>query len=586
MNRHSAPAFALRPTWLTTCLLGWLLLACILGTASAQAGTRLELTELPERADIGPWLDIMAAPDDSLSPGELLARSNGAMGQPHLDWQRNTQPGIAIGLSSQTWWLRLQVDNAGPGEFRVLELSRATLGAVGLYSRNPHGRWVWRETGAQAQTPRGDVETPGYAFKLWLPAGESDHLIRLKSSYAINSPVLLSRENATLRQSQNGAGWYGWALGVLTGMMLTLILVRPRHVSLGLVYSFALIQCTLALYALADRGVLGSWWIALPGVQHGLLQLSILLLQMSYVWFTLVFLRERKSLTEFWHTTLLILLGIQATALMLSIVVNRQEAIALLALLPVLSALVVTVACVAPMRQQVAGAALLFWASLVLLLSRMLLALSLTPLLPIPAEPYQWMLGLHLLHSAVLLRAIYQRPPHPVHARTSPTGPQQPVRPAQPARQTSPPGNSPGELRLPLRVLVVEDNTWVQQVIVGLLRKQGVETLTAVTGMEALRMLEQETLDLVLMDCDLPELDGLSATQVWRQRERELKRRPLPILAVTAHVSDLQRQQALDAGMDDFLAKPVDMRTLRDAMIFWTHRTNPQATESGPRDVT
>lgn len=586
MNRPITPAPLPRPTALTTCLLGLLLLVCSIRVTPVQAGVRLELTQLPERADIGQWLDIVSAPDDSLSPGELLASDNSLPGSARIDWQANGQPGIAIGLSGQTWWLRLRVHNAGPGEFRVLELSRATLGAVGLFSRNPHGRWTWRETGAQAQTPRGDVDAPGYAFKLWLPAGDSEYLIRLKSSYAINSPILLSRENATLRQSQNSAGWYGWALGMLSGMMLTLVLVRPRHVSASLAYSFVLIEGTLTLFALADRGVLGSWWVALPGVQHGLLQLSILLLQMSYVWFTLVFLRERKSLTEFWHTALLILLGLQATALMLSIVVNRQEAIALLALLPVLSALVVTAAAMAPMRNRVAGAALLFWAGVALMLSRLLLALSLTPLLPIPAEPYQWLLGFHILHSAMLLRAIYQRPPHAVHARASQTRVQEPSRHVTPARHALRPETSAGELQLPLRVLVVEDNTWVQQVIVGLLRKQGVEALTAVTGMEALRVLEQETLDLVLMDCDLPELDGLSATQVWRQRERELKRKPLPILAVTAHVSELQRQQALDAGMNDFLAKPVDMRTLRDAMIFWTTQAGPQAADKGPRDVT
>lgn len=571
------------PAAATLCCL--LALCCLTLPPLTHAQHRLELTELPDRAAIGQWLDIASTEDDSLVPGELLGHDRDAPDSP-VNWQKNPSNGIAVGLSSKTWWLRLPVHNAGPGEFRILELSRATLGSIGLYSRQPDGRWDWRETGAQSLIPRGDIEAPGYAFKVWLPTGNSEHLIRLRSSHSLRTPILLSSENATLRHAQNSAGWYGAALGLLFGMMLTLLLIRPHHVGLRQAVSFAVIQITLILFAMADRGVLGSWWFALPGVQHGILQLSILLLQMSYVWFTLVFLQERKALTEFWHTTLLILLGLQAATLMLSIVVTRHEAIALLAVLPILSALVVTIASIVPMRNGVAGAAPLFWSGIALLLSRLLLALSLTPILPLATEPYQWLLGFHILHSSLLLWALHQRPQETVAAHVSMTSAATAAPAAAPPQPAPRPENVSGELRLPLRVLVVEDNSWVQQVIIGLLRKQGVETLTAVNGIEALLLLEQEPLDLVLMDCDLPELDGLSATQVWRQRERELKRKPLPILAVTAHVSESQRQQALDAGMNDFLAKPVDMRTLRDAMIFWTARPDAQASDKGPRDVT
>lgn len=580
MNRRPDLLALLRPAP-NSLLFVLAVLACLL-LAPARAAT-LELTQLPERATIGSWLDMAATSDDNLSPGELL---NGYLPAGNVSWQRNDRDDIALGLSSRIWWLRLRVHNGGAGQFRVLELSRATLGSVGLYSRMPGGRWSWRETGAQAASPRGDVEAPGYAFKLWLPAGNSEHLIRLKSSYAIHSPILLSSENATLREAQNGAGWFGFALGVLAGMLLVLPLLRPAHVSSRLSIAFCTIQAALILFALADRGVLGAWWVALPGVQHGLLQLSILLLQMAYVWFTMLFLLERKALSEAWHNALMTLLGVQATMLMLSVVITRQEVIAVLALLPVLSALVVTGACLAPMRARVAGASLLFAAGAALLLTRMALALNLTPLLPLPLEPYQWLLGFHILHGGLLLCALHQRP-LPVSAQATSTD-KRPAPAPTPLPTPRPAVEAGGdELRLPLRVLVVEDNTWVQQVIVGLLRKQGVETITAITGMEALTVLEREKLDLVLMDCDLPELDGLSATQVWRQRERELRRPPLPILAVTAHVSELQRQQALDAGMNDFLAKPVDMRTLRDAMIYWTAPERPaQATDKGPSDVT
>lgn len=557
------------------------------GTVHAHATPTLQLTELPERAAIGQWLELAPTHDDSLTAGELI--NDGDLLPPTLNWRRNMREDIALGLSGSIWWLRLNVHNAGPGQFRVLELSRATLGSIGIYSRSASGRWTWREAGAQAASARGDVETPGYGFRLWLPPGNSEHLIRLRSTHALNTPVLLSSENAALRQNQNSAGWFGWALGMLTGTIVALLLLRPRWLSLRLATAFILMQALMILFAMADRGVLGSWWIALPGVQHGLLQLSSLLLQMSYVWLMLIFLHERQALSEEWHSALLALLAVHATLLMLGIVITRHEIFVVLAMLPIVSAGLLAAACRQAMRQRKPGATSLFVASLALLCSHLLLAMSLTPLLPLALEPYQWLLGFHMIYSALVLTAICSQSEPP--ATCAPAAIRPPVSPPAPARPALTPRPSPDHdsdtLRLPMRVLVVEDNTWVQQVIVGLLRKQGVETITAVTGMEALTLLERETLDLVLMDCDLPELDGLSATQVWRQRERELGRQPLPILAVTAHVSPMQRQQALDAGMDDFLAKPVDMRTLREAMIYWSRpRQQAQGADSGPSEET
>ena len=564
-------------------LLAALLLTLLCGLSSAASAGGLELTSLPERADVGRWLLLTSTRDDNLTPGDLLN------GGPTPSWQRNMHDGVALGLSGRVWWLKLQVHNAGPGQFRVLELTRATLGSVGLYSRSAGGRWSWREAGTQTASPRGDIEAPGYAFRLWLPPGNSEHLIRLASSYPLNTAVLLSSENATLRQAQNSAGWYGWAMGMLGGMALALLLLRPRHVSLRLAMAFVIIQGAMALFALADRGVLGLWWMALPGVQHGLQLLGGLLLQMSHVWFMLLFLHERKALGEGWHNALMALLGVQATLLMLGIVITRPEVHVVLAVLPIASGLLLTLASLHAIRQGIAGARPLLVSSLALLLTYLLLATGLMSALPLLTAPYQWLLGLHIVQGALLLHAMRCGAPAAATASAADTtgAPADPVstppRAARPAAAMA----AGASLRLPLRVLVVEDNDWVRQVIVGLLSKQGVETITAGTGMEALALLERETLDLVLMDCDLPELDGLSATQVWRQRERDLGRMPLPILAVTAHVSEFQRQQALEAGMNDFLAKPVDMRTLRETMIQWTSQARPdQATDRGPGEDT
>lgn len=567
----------------SACLLAWLLLLVSLPLSAA-----VDISQQPERFDAGRWLELL--PDDE--PGLPLSELLKPAGQAH-GWLKNSSDGIAIGFSDQIWWLRLHVVNPDQGEFRVLELSRASLGKVGLYSRDQSGRWVWRETGAQAMDLRGDVDAPGYAFRLWLPKGQSTHLIRLASTYPLRTPFIISTDNETLRQAQNSAGLFGGGIGMLAGLMLAALLLWPRHLGSGVITGFILIQLAMILYALADRGVLGVWWLSIPGVQHGVLQLAIMLQQMSFVWFTLVFLSERKAIDSFWQTTLLSLLGLQAVALMITIVIPRHEAVAILPMLTVLSSLLTAMACRPPLEKRMPGAGILFSAAILLTVSRLALAGTLGPANTMIIEPYQWLLAFHVFHSSLLLLAMNRVARVPMATNDSLRG-----RIGLPEKRTGkgkgkirtlrePPRREVAEreLQLPMTVLVVEDNAWVQQVIVGLLRKQGVDTVTAENGMEALALLEGEhKLDLVLMDCDLPVLDGLSATQVWRQRERELGLPHMPILAVTAHVSETQRQQALDAGMDDFLAKPVDMRKLREALIYW--RDNAQGSDSGPRDVT
>jgi CheY-like chemotaxis protein len=123
-----------------------------------------------------------------------------------------------------------------------------------------------------------------------------------------------------------------------------------------------------------------------------------------------------------------------------------------------------------------------------------------------------------------------------------------------------------------LRVLVVEDNPVNRRVAELLLRRHGVEVLCATNGREALTMLEAQEVDLVLMDCQMPEMDGFEATRALRQRERASRR--LPIIALTASAFPEERQQCLDSGMDDLLLKPLDVRQL-SAML--ARRLRPPA---------
>jgi two-component system, sensor histidine kinase and response regulator len=114
-----------------------------------------------------------------------------------------------------------------------------------------------------------------------------------------------------------------------------------------------------------------------------------------------------------------------------------------------------------------------------------------------------------------------------------------------------------GPAARPLRILLAEDNVVNQRVAVGLLRKRGHETVVAGTGVEALAALERQTFDVVLMDLQMPEMGGLEATAMIRQREAGTDRH-MRIVAMTAHAMTGDRELCLAAGMDAYLSKPID----------------------------
>jgi PAS domain S-box-containing protein len=118
-----------------------------------------------------------------------------------------------------------------------------------------------------------------------------------------------------------------------------------------------------------------------------------------------------------------------------------------------------------------------------------------------------------------------------------------------------------------MRVLLAEDNLVNQRVAKAVLNKLGLDPVLAVNGLEAVEASAREAFDLILMDCQMPEMDGYQATRAIRTREAGGRR--VAILAMTANAMAGDRERCLEAGMDDYLAKPIAIRDLKDALQRW-----------------
>jgi signal transduction histidine kinase/ActR/RegA family two-component response regulator len=119
------------------------------------------------------------------------------------------------------------------------------------------------------------------------------------------------------------------------------------------------------------------------------------------------------------------------------------------------------------------------------------------------------------------------------------------------------------------RVLLVEDNFVNQRVAVYMLAKLGHSVDVARHGREAIDMLSQSAYDLVLMDCQMPEMDGFEATRLIRDPASTVLDHQIPVVAMTANAYPEDRARAIAAGMNDFLAKPVDRSVLADMIEKW-----------------
>jgi len=138
---------------------------------------------------------------------------------------------------------------------------------------------------------------------------------------------------------------------------------------------------------------------------------------------------------------------------------------------------------------------------------------------------------------------------------------------------------SPATLEVPedFRILVAEDNSISTKVIRGMLGKLNLKPDTASNGEEALNAMKTQRYDLVLMDCEMPVMDGFSATEQLRAWEIAERRPRTPVVALTAHILSEHKERARQAGMDGHMAKPVELSQLRDLIEYWVGERQPQA---------
>jgi CheY-like chemotaxis protein len=138
------------------------------------------------------------------------------------------------------------------------------------------------------------------------------------------------------------------------------------------------------------------------------------------------------------------------------------------------------------------------------------------------------------------------------------------------------PGSPPPASRLPLHILLAEDNPVNQRMALRMLEKAGHRVVVADNGLEALKALDEQSFDMVLMDVQMPYMDGFEAAAAIREKERGGSTH-IPIIAMTAHAMAGDRERCLARGMDDYISKPVQVLDLLEMISEYSPQFTPAA---------
>ena len=140
------------------------------------------------------------------------------------------------------------------------------------------------------------------------------------------------------------------------------------------------------------------------------------------------------------------------------------------------------------------------------------------------------------------------------------------------------------EQQVNIKILLAEDNVVNQKLAVKILEKLGFEAKVAGDGRRAIKMLKEEHFDMILMDVQMPEMDGLEATMFIRKKEKKTGKH-IPIIALTAHAMEEDRKRCLMAGMDAYIAKPIRKAQLLEAIKSQIPKLTQEEKEQGPVTV-
>ena len=122
------------------------------------------------------------------------------------------------------------------------------------------------------------------------------------------------------------------------------------------------------------------------------------------------------------------------------------------------------------------------------------------------------------------------------------------------------------------RLLIAEDNIVNQKVALAILKKLGYQADAVSNGKEALAALRKHSYDLVLMDCQMPEMDGYEAAALIREPQSGIRNHQIPIIALTAHAMKGDRDKCLAGGMNDYISKPVKITMVAEVLEKWLGR--------------
>jgi len=126
------------------------------------------------------------------------------------------------------------------------------------------------------------------------------------------------------------------------------------------------------------------------------------------------------------------------------------------------------------------------------------------------------------------------------------------------------------------RVLIVEDNELNRKILCRLVEQAGHVFRTSANGLEALKILQSETFDVIFMDIEMPVLGGLETTAKIRQNEAELSHRPTPIIGISGNVREQHSSAGLKAGLNDYICKPFSKETIWEKLDFWSSEGHTQ----------